>query len=94
MKTEGNDKLTLQTPVGAQDGSLTLKTDGGTLSGSLANSQETVDFTGGAVDGGTVSFCTKIPTPIGKLKAYIMGAVEGDHFSGKDIVALGPAAWN
>ena len=58
------------------------------------NAGWTVEFTGGAVDGGTVRCCTKIPTPIGKLKAYIMGAVEGDHFSGKDIVALGPAAWN
>lgn len=91
MKIDGHYKLTLDTPLGKQDGELTLKTQGAALSGTLANSGGSAEFSGGTVEGDEVAFDTRIPTPIGRLKAHVTGSVSGDRFSGKAKLPLGSA---
>jgi hypothetical protein len=91
MKIDGNYNLTLDTPVGTQDGSLTLKADGSSLSGTLTNARGSSTFAGGTITGGAVEFDTKIPTPLGRLKAHVTGTVDGDHFSGEAKLPLGSA---
>lgn len=91
MKIDGNYILTLNTPVGTQGGSLTLETDGTSLSGTLANARGSSDLAGGTISGGVVEFDTKIPTPLGRLKAHVTGEVDGDHFSGDAKLPLGTA---
>ena len=53
MSIDGNYKLTLDTPIGAQEGRMTLKADGASLSGSLVNARGTTEFSGGTVNGTT-----------------------------------------
>lgn len=91
MTIDGTYKLTLKTPVGEQEGKLLLCTDGNVLTGSIKNTMGEVAFDGGTVDGDAVTFDTRIPTPIGKLKAHVTGTVIGDHFSGMAKLPLGAA---
>lgn len=91
MKIDGSYNLSLNTPVGTQDGSLTLKSDGTSLSGTLTNARGSSAFAGGTITGGAVEFDTKIPTPLGRLKAHVTGKVDGDHFSGDAKLPLGTA---
>ncbi|MGD2046167.1 MAG: hypothetical protein PVJ80_09690 [Gemmatimonadota bacterium] len=91
MAIDGHYTLTLDTPLGEQSGELTLKTEGAGLSGSLANSAGTSEFSGGTIDRDEVAFDTRIPTPIGRLKAHVTGKVSGDHFTGDAKLPLGSA---
>ena len=91
MTIDGTYKLTLKTPVGEQEGKLSFRSDGNALSGSIENAMGEVAFDGGTVDGNAVTFDTRIPTPIGKLKAHVTGTVAGDHFSGMAKLPLGAA---
>ena len=92
MSVAGRYKVTVNTPIGPQEGALTLKVDGSTLSGTLENPKGTTEFSGGTVTGNAVHFVTKIRTPIGRLKADISGAVDGDRFTGTAKLPLGSAA--
>ena len=49
MSADGSWKVTINSPMGAQEATLTLKTDGDSLSGSLDGPQGTQDFEGGTV---------------------------------------------
>ncbi len=91
MTIDGTYKLILKTPVGEQEGRLSLRTDGTVLSGSIENAKGKVLFDDGIAEGNAVSFQARIPTPIGKLKAHVTGKVAGDHFSGIAKLPLGAA---
>jgi carbon-monoxide dehydrogenase large subunit len=91
MNIEGHYNLTLKTPVGSQQGSLTLKVDGSKLSGELSNARGHVAFDGGTVKGDQIAFDTKIPTPLGRMKAHVTGQVQGDHLVGDARLPLGTA---
>lgn len=91
MSVDGTYKLSLKTPLGEQEGTLVLKANGGALSGSVQTVKGEVSFDDGNTDGNDVSFDTRIPTPIGKLKAHVTGTVIGDHFSGSAKLPLGAA---
>jgi len=91
MNIDGQYELTLETPMGKQEGTMKLKTSGSALRGTLANAKGTTEFSGGRVDGDEVAFDTKIPTPIGRLKAHVTGRVTGDRFSGDAKLPLGSA---
>jgi hypothetical protein len=91
MAIDGTYKVKVKTPVGVQEGALTLSTAGGTLSGRLDNAKGSTEFTGGTITGNAVAFATKIRTPMGRLKAQVNGVVEGDHFHGLAKLPLGTA---
>ncbi|MEJ2377899.1 MAG: hypothetical protein P8Y71_21740 [Pseudolabrys sp.] len=91
MSVAGSYKVTVKTPVGPQEGSLTLWMDGESLSGRLDNPKGSTEFTGGTVTGNEVAFATKIKTPLGRLKAQVAGTVDGDRFTGTAKLPLGVA---
>lgn len=91
MSIAGNYKVTVKTPVGLQEGSLTLVVDGESLSGSLENAKGSTEFSGGTITGNEVQFATRIKTPMGRLKAQVSGKVEGDKFTGTAKLPLGTA---
>jgi hypothetical protein len=91
MSVAGNYKVTVKTPVGPQEGMLTLRVDGDALSGTLNNPKGSSEFTGGTVNGNEVQFAAKIRTPLGRLKASVAGTVEGDRFVGTAKLPLGVA---
>jgi hypothetical protein len=89
MNIDGLFQLTLDTPMGKQDGTMTLRTTGDDLSGTLENSAGSTEFSGGTVEENRVEFDTRIPTPIGRLKAHVTGKVVDDHFTGDAKLPLG-----
>lgn len=91
MSIDGTYRLAIKTPLGMQPGTLVLKADGETLSGMIRNVKGEVAFDGGTARGGEISFDTRIPTPIGNLKAHVTGTVTGDHISGVAKLPLGSA---
>jgi carbon-monoxide dehydrogenase large subunit len=91
MSVEGTYQVKVKTPVGEQEGTLTLAVEGQALSGSLTNPRGSSDFTGGEVNGNEVHFTTKIKTPMGRLKGQVTGKVNGDTFTGVARLPLGTA---
>ena len=91
MSIAGTYEVTVKTPVGEQNGLLTLIVEGNSLNGTLVNPKGSSDFAGGTVNGNEVQFTTKIKTPMGKLKAQVTGKVEGDTFTGTAKLPLGSA---
>lgn len=91
MLVDGHYELFLHTPLGEQKGTMVLESDGDVLSGTLTNPHGASEFSGGTVDGERVEFDTRIPTPIGRLKAHVTGKVEGQRFTGDAKLPLGTA---
>ena len=94
MSIQGQYKVTVKTPVGMQEGSLTLVPDGESLSGVLTNPKGDSEFSGGTISGVIDSLVVnlkKIRTPMGRLKAHVTGTVEGDTFTGDAKLPLGVA---
>ena len=79
---DGTYKTEASTPTGKQDGKVTLKTDGDSLSGTVVTSFHTLDFTGGKVTGNKFDFEYKGSSPLGKAKFIWSGTVDGDNISG------------
>ena len=91
MSVQGSYKITVSTPVGLQEGLLTLVTNGGKLSGAIENSRGISEFSDGWVEGDEVRFTAKIHTPVGRVKAEITGRIDGDAFTGAAKLPLGAA---
>ncbi len=94
MSADGSWKVTINSPMGAQEATLTLKTDGDSLSGSLAGPQGTQDFEGGTVDGDNLTWVVDMTQPM-PMKLECSGAVDGDNISGTiKLGALGEASFS
>ena len=51
MGADGTWTMTMKTPMGEQEGTLDLKTDGSTLTGTMSSPQGSMDLENGTVDG-------------------------------------------
>jgi len=84
---DGDWKITIHSPMGAQTVTLTLKTDGDALSGSMNGPMGSTTFEGGKVEGDTFSFNTNISQPM-PMAIDVSGTVDGDAVKG-DVKAGG-----
>jgi hypothetical protein len=91
MSLDGRYRVEVKTPVGLQEGSLTLRLEGTTVSGALDTPKGGSEFSGGRVSGNEVTFEAKIRTPMGRMKAHVTGSVVGDEFTGTAKLPLGTA---
>ena len=90
MSVDGTYKITAETPMGSMETTLTLKTDGDELSGSMsAGRMGTIDFNGGKVEGSCFSFTTTLKKFFKKIEVCGRGNVEGDRISGEVITTMG-----
>ena len=85
MSADGTWNCTLDTPMGAQQMTLTLKTDGDKLSGSLAGAQGTMEFTCGTVDGNNLSWSVQLERPM-PMKVDTTATIDGDTLPGESIL--------
>ncbi len=69
--------------MGTQSFTLTLKTDGNSLSGSSVSSQGTQEFDGGTVENNEFAFSIDFNGPTGQMQLDFQGAVNGDEVSGQ-----------
>jgi len=83
MAVDGTYNINLETPMGNRAGKLTLKTDGGSLSGTFAAEGSENTFTGGTVSGEEIAFMVQVSTPMGQINLNFKGTVSGDAISGQ-----------
>lgn len=82
MAVSGSYKLTVNTPMGQQTPTLTLKEDGGSLSGTFAHAMGTQEFSGGTVDGNKVKFDITLDAMGNQITLNIEGTIDSDSISG------------
>lgn len=83
MAIDGNYKIEIDTPMGKQESTLTLKTDGNKLSGNMESMFGKSDFSGGTVKGDAVAWVMQISSPMGDMKLEYSGQVSGNEISGQ-----------
>jgi hypothetical protein len=82
MAIDGTWKLTVNSPMGAQEGTLVLATSGNALTGTQsAASGESQQIQDGHVDGDTISWKASITRPMA-LTLEFSGTVSGDTLQG------------
>lgn len=94
MSIDGTYKITAETPLGSMESTLTLKTDGEELSGTMANGMMgTVDFNGGKVEGSSFSFAVTMKKFLKTIEVSGSGRVDGDKISGKIMTSMGNSSF-
>jgi hypothetical protein len=87
MAVDGNWKITMNTPMGDRDSTLSLKTAGGTLTGTQAAEGNSIEIFDGTANGDDVSWKVSISNPM-PLTLEFTAKVSGDSIAGD--VGIGP----
>jgi hypothetical protein len=87
MAVDGNWNITMSTPMGERNAPLTLKTSGGTLTGTMAADGGSAEIFDGTVAGDDVAWKVSIVNPMPLTLAFT-GKVAGDSISGE--MGIGP----
>jgi hypothetical protein len=82
MSVDGSWKITVNSPMGKQESTLNLATNGSTLTGTASAQGNTTDVKDGKVDGDNVSWSSAITTPF-PMTLEFTGTVSGDTIKGK-----------
>ncbi len=86
MSADGTWNITMNTPMGAQQGTLSLKSSGDALEGKLESAQGAQDIADGKVDGNSLSWNINMTEPMA-MKLEFTATMDGDKLSGN--VSLG-----
>ncbi|MFP6806665.1 MAG: hypothetical protein VB957_05730 [Pseudomonadales bacterium] len=81
MSVDGDWKVTLNSPMGAREATITLDTSGGSLSGKMAGDQGVQEFEGGTVDGSSLTWNIKMTQPMA-MELDFVAEVDGDSIKG------------
>tara|TARA_B110000977_G_C10856883_1_gene408104 strand:+ start:173 stop:469 length:297 start_codon:yes stop_codon:yes gene_type:complete len=81
MNVDGDWKVTLNSPMGARDVTLTLDSSGDSLSGKMSGDQGVQEFEGGAADGNSLSWNIKMAQPM-PMDLDFVAEVDGDSIKG------------
>jgi hypothetical protein len=87
MSVDGNWKLTMSTPMGDRNATLSLASAGGALTGTQAADGDSTEIFDGTVNGNDVAWKVSITNPMPLTLAFT-GKVEGDSISGE--MGIGP----
>ena len=87
MAVDGNWNITMNTPMGDRQTTLSLKSAGGALTGTQAAEGESIEIFDGAANGDDVSWKVSITSPM-PLTLEFTGKVSGDTISGE--MGIGP----
>jgi len=82
MAVDGNWNLTMQTPMGERNATISLKSAGGTLTGTQGADGNSTEIFDGTVSGNDVAWKVSITNPM-PLTLEFKGAVAGDDISGE-----------
>ena len=81
MSADGSWNCTINSPMGAQQATITLVTDGSSLSGKMEGAQGTQEFDGGTADGDNLSWKIEMKSPM-PMTLEVSAAVNGDAIGG------------
>ena len=87
MAVDGNWNIVMSTPMGDRNTTLSLKTAGGTLTGTQAAEGDSAEIFDGNANGDDVSWKVSITNPM-PLTLDFTGKVSGDSISGE--MGIGP----
>jgi hypothetical protein len=87
MAVDGNWNITMSTPMGDRQATLTLKNSGGTLTGTQAAEGNSTDIFDGTANGDDLFWKVSITSPM-PLTLEFTGKVAGDSISGD--MGIGP----
>ena len=82
MAVDGNWNLTMTTPMGDRNATLSLKSAGGTLTGTQGADGHSTEIFDGSVSGNDVAWKVSITNPM-PLTLEFKGTVAGDAISGE-----------
>lgn len=88
MAIDGNWEISIKTtalPINLK-GTLVLKAEGDTLSGTSTTNFGTSEFTDGKVDGNNIEFSVDSATPFGPATLEIKATIDGDTLSGEAVM--------
>lgn len=81
MSADGDWNVKMNSPMGSQEATLTLATDGGSLSGKMAGPQGTQEFDGGTVNGDVLNWKVSLTQPM-PIDLEFTATVDGDSIRG------------
>jgi hypothetical protein len=81
MAIDGTWKVTVDTPMGAQESTMTLQTRGGELTGKSQSAMGTLEIKGGKVQGNKATWTADLTQPM-PMKLEFELAVDGDSMTG------------
>jgi hypothetical protein len=81
MSVDGDWKVTINSPMGAQEATLTLDTSGDGLSGKMAGAQGVQEFEGGTAVGNSLTWNIKMTQPM-PMDLDFTAEIDGDSISG------------
>lgn len=81
MSVDGEWDVVVNSPMGAQKSVLTLKAEGGTLTGADAGANGANDVKDGKVNGDNLTWVVDVTTPM-KMRIEVDVTVNGDKFEG------------
>ena len=81
MSANGTWNTTINTPMGAQNGTLELNVDGSDLSGKMSSPQGEMAIEHGAIDGDSLSWKAAITAPM-PMTLEFSATVDGDAITG------------
>ena len=87
MAVDGNWNLTMTTPMGERNATLSLKNAGGTLTGTQGAEGQSTEIFDGTANGDDVAWKVSITNPM-PLTLEFTGKVSGDSISGE--MGIGP----
>lgn len=93
MSIDGTWQTVTNTPMGKQEGTLTLTSNGGALTGEMKSAMGTEPIQDGKVDGDSASWTVSMTKPM-PMKLEFSAKVEGDKLTGEvKLGAFGKAAF-
>ena len=94
MSADGTWNVTLNTPMGAQAGTLELATDGTVLTGTMSGPQGSMELENGTADGDNLSWTVNMTQPM-PITIEATAAIDGDEISGEaKLGAFGTATFS
>jgi hypothetical protein len=87
MAVDGNWNITMNTPMGERNATLSLKSSGGTLTGTQAADGNSGEIFDGSISGDGVAWKISITNPMPLTLAFT-GTVSGDSMTGE--MGIGP----
>jgi hypothetical protein len=87
MAVDGNWSITMSTPMGERNATLSLKNAGGTLTGTQSAEGNSTEIFDGSAKGDDVAWKVSITSPMPLTLAFT-GKVSGDSISGE--MGIGP----
>ncbi len=81
MAIDGTYNMTIKTPMGEQNATLTLKQEGDALTGKMSGAQGDAELENGKVEGDTLKWDAKVTSPM-PLTLEFEGKEDGGGISG------------